>query len=113
MTVDKETEKKISQLQLLEQGLQNFNLQKQQTQSKFLEIDSALKELNMGSDNYKIIGNIMVKADNKKLKQELEDEKEIIKIKIKSLEKQETSMREKAKKIQTEVMNNMNKEQTK
>lgn len=107
MTVDKDTEKKISQIQLLEQGLQNFNLQKQQLQSKLVEIDSALSELENTDASYKIIGNIMVKTDKKKLQSQLSKDKENTTIRIKAVEKQEDSMREKAKKLQEEVMKNM------
>jgi prefoldin beta subunit len=107
MTASKETEQKISQLQMLEQGLQSFNLQKQQLQTKLLEVDSALEELSKTDISYKIIGNIMVKVDKEKLKEELEQNKNTVTIRIKSVEKQETSMREKAKKIQEEVLKEM------
>lgn len=107
MTMNKETEKNISQLQLLEQGLQNFNLQKQQLQTRFLEIDSALTELENTDTSYKIIGNIMIKVDKVKLKEELEQDKKNNSIRIKALEKQESSMREKSKKLQEEVMKAM------
>ena len=42
---DKETEKKIEQLQLLEQSLQSFLVQRQQYQSHEIEIESALNEI--------------------------------------------------------------------
>jgi prefoldin beta subunit len=108
MAMDKETEKKISQMQMLEQGLQNLNLQKQQLQSKFLELGSALDHLDKTDVPYKIIGNIMIKVDKEELKAELEEKKRTNKIRIGALEKQESSMREKAKKIQNEVMSSMN-----
>jgi len=107
MTTSKDTEQKISQLQLLEQSLQNFNLQKQQLQSKFLEYESALEELKNDTTSYKIIGNIMVKVKVDELKKELEEGKNNNSIRIKALEKQESSMREKAKTIQQEVMEEM------
>jgi len=102
--MDKETESKISQLQLLEQGLSNYNLQKQQLQGKFLELDSALTEIEKTDTAYKIIGNIMVKMDKTTLKEELEISKKNTIIRINAVEKQETVMREKAKKLQEDVM---------
>lgn len=107
MTIDKDTEKKISQLQMLEQGLQNFNLQKQQLQSKFVELESAIGELDKTDISYKIVGNIMVKTEKSKLKNELETTKKNTLIRIEALEKQENSMRDKAKKLQGEVMEKM------
>lgn len=113
MTSEKETEYKISQLQLMEQGLQNFNLQKQQLHSKVLEYDSAIEELDSAKDSYKIVGNIMVKKESAELKKELEELKENTSIRLKAVEKQEDSMREKAKSIQQEVINEMKKNQVK
>lgn len=107
MTESKNTEQKISQLQLLEQSLQNFNLQKQQLNSKLLEYESALEELDLTEDAYKIIGNIMVKVNKDSLKKELEEDKKTNTIRINALEKQEQSTREKAKGIQQEVMKEM------
>ncbi|MCB9358790.1 prefoldin subunit [Candidatus Woesearchaeota archaeon] len=98
---------KISQLQLLEQGMQSFNMQKQQLQANILEFESALEELDNTDASYKIIGNIMVKVDQDKLKKSLEEDKKNAEIRIKAVEKQEDSMKEKAKRIQQEVMEEM------
>ena len=107
MGASKETEQKISQLQLIEQGLQNFNLQKQQLSAKILETESAIEELESTDTAYKIIGNLMVKVSKDKLKSELEEKKNNSTIRINALEKQEQSMREKAKRIQQEVLKEM------
>ncbi|MBW2974329.1 prefoldin subunit beta [Candidatus Woesearchaeota archaeon] len=101
--LSKETEQKISQLQLYEQSLQNILIQKQQFQSQSIETESALKELESTKEAYKIIGNIMVAAGKEDLKKDLESRKESAQIRIKALEKQEDQIREKAKKIQEEV----------
>ncbi len=100
---EKETEQKIAQLQLFEQSLQNITMQKQQFQSQSMEIESALKELEKTKQAYKIVGNIMVSSKKEDLKKELESKKEAADLRIKTIEKQENSIREKAKKIQEEV----------
>ena len=41
--VEKETEKKISQLQMMEQSMQSFLLQKQQFQAQLIEVESAFR----------------------------------------------------------------------
>lgn len=107
--VEKETEQKITQLQLLEQSLQNVLVQKQQFQAQLMEIDSALNELEKTKEAYKIVGNIMVVSEKENLKKELESKKEILKLRIKTLEKQEMQIKEKAVKMQTEVMEKMKK----
>ena len=107
--VSKETEQKISQLQLFEQSLQNLLMQKQQFQSQLVEVESALKELGDSEESYKIVGNIMVSAKKEDLKKDLESKKETLSIRVKTLEKQEGSIKEKAEKLQSEVMEKMKK----
>lgn len=105
----KETEQKIAQLQLYEQSLQNILMQKQQFQSQSVEIESALKELESTKEAYKIVGNIMVSTKKEDLKKDLNSKKETTTLRIKTLEKQEDQIREKAKKLQEEVSKKINK----
>jgi prefoldin beta subunit len=107
--ISKETEQKISQLQLYEQGLQSILAQKQQFQSQSVEIDSALKELELTDQAYKIVGNIIVASKKEVLKKDLESKKETTNLRVKTLEKQEDQIRDKAKKIQEEVSKNIEK----
>jgi len=102
--VEKETEKKISQLQMMEQGMQGFLMQKQQFQGQLVEIESALKELVKSKEAFKIVGNIMVSTEKKELEDDLKKKKEIVELRIKTLEKQENQIKEKASSIQEEVM---------
>jgi prefoldin beta subunit len=104
MVEDNATEEKITQLQLYEQSLQSLILQKQQFQAQINETESALKELVNSSDSYRIIGNIMVKADKNELKKELEEKKSTSSLRIKSIEKQESIIRQKVESLQQEVM---------
>ena len=102
--MDKETEQGIQHLQLLEQNLQNFLLQRQQFQAQLIEVDSALEELKDKKEAYKIIGNIMVKSSKTDLEKDLKKKKEILDLRIKNLEKQEEKIQEKSKTIQEEVL---------
>jgi len=108
--MDKATEEKIAQLQMLEQGMQNFMIQKQQFQAQLIEIDSALKELDKSNVSYKIVGNIMVSANKEELSKELKSKKETIELRIKALEKQEKQIKEKATAMQSEVLEKLKKE---
>ena len=101
--ISKETEQKIAQLQLHEQGLQNILIQKQQFQAQSIEIESALKELETTKEAYKIVGNLMVASKKEDLKKDLESKKETVNLRIKTLEKQETQIKERAKRLQEEV----------
>lgn len=108
--MNKETEEKIVQLQLLEQNLQNLLSQKQAFQAQSLEIDNALKEIKDTKDPvFKIIGNTMVSIEKPRLEEELSSKKEILGIKIKNFEKQEKIVKEKFESLQSEVLKNIKK----
>lgn len=109
MSSDNEADGKIQQLSMLEQNLQNTALQKQNFHLQLLEVESALKELESADEAYKIVANIMVKGDKAELKKELSEKKEMLDIRIKSLEKQESKLREKAGEIQQEVLGSIKK----
>jgi len=109
MDISKENESKIQQLQTIEQNLNQFLQQKQQLQAQQLEVESGMKELEDTKQAYKIVGNIMVAMDKDKLKAELEDKKKIVDMKLSTIEKQEGSLREKAKTIQEDIMQSVNK----
>ncbi len=110
MEVSKETEQKIGQLQMFEQSLQNFLGQKQQFQVQLVEVDSALNELESTEKAYKIVGNIMVESDKTELKADLQSKKEMLELRIKTMEKQESQVREKASQLQSEILKKIKKE---
>jgi prefoldin beta subunit len=113
MKIDKDTEQKIKRLQLFEQNLQTIAAQKQQFQSQLNEVEAAMKELNNVKSAYKIVGNIMVKSDKVSLNKELEQKKEMFSVRVKTLEKQENSVRDKSKELQKEVMGTIKDEEPK
>ena len=91
-------------MQVLEQSRQAITAQKQKVQSDLFEIDNALKELESVDSGFKIVGGIMIKADADSLKKELGSKKESLDLRIKTLDMQELKLKEKAKKLQDEVM---------
>ena len=108
--MEKDTEKQIGQLQMMEQGMQTFLMQKQQLQTQLIEIESALKELKNTDQAYKIIGNIMVKTNKEELEKDLKSKKDAVDLRIKTLEKQEKQMKDKSKVLQEEVMKKLKSE---
>lgn len=106
----KNTDKKIQEMQILEQNLQNLLLQKQAFQMELSETQSALKEIeNSGEEVFKIIGQLMIKTDKSKIKQELLNKEKILNLRTKTIEKQETSLTEQLDKLREEVMKNVNR----
>jgi len=108
--MEKDVQEKIAKLQGLEQNLQNFLMQRQQFQTQLMEIDSALDEIEKTDSAYKIVGNIMVKTGKEDLKKDLTQKKELMEVRITSLEKQESKLQEKAQELKDEVMKNLKKE---
>lgn len=104
-----ELQENINKIQLLEQNIQAIAMQKQQTQTQLFEIDSALKELEDSKESYKIIANIMVKEPQEKIKKELNERKEIIDLRIKTLEKQEKQIKDQIKELQEKIVKSSKK----
>jgi len=107
MEADKETTEKIGRLQMMEQNLQAMMMQKQQFQSQLFELESALKEIEKTDKAYKIVGNIMVSAAKEDLKKDLGQKKEIVELRLATIEKQEKQFKDKAKKLQEDIMGSL------
>ncbi|MBI2142433.1 prefoldin subunit beta [Candidatus Woesearchaeota archaeon] len=104
MAVPKEVEEKIEQLQLFEQNLQGMMLQKQSVEMQLFEVGSALAEMEKAESVYRIIGNVMVSAKKEDVKADLEAKRETAGLRIQTIEKQEKLIRERASKLQKEVL---------
>ncbi len=99
-------EKKVQEMQILEQNLQNLMFQKQAFQMELSETQAALREIeNSGDEVYKIIGQLMIKSEKNKVKDELLNKEKIIELRIKSIEKQEDSFAEKLEELREEFLN--------
>ena len=108
----KDQDKKIQELQMLEQGLQNILMQKQVFQLELSETSSALKEIGKAkSDVYKIIGQLMIKKDFKEVEEELKNKEKLLSLRLGNLEKQEDSITEKADKLKEEIMGSLDKKE--
>lgn len=103
--INQEIQEKIQKLQIFEQNLQNLLLQKQAFQFELNETENALKEVKKTKDDvYKLTGQIMLKASKEDLEKELNQKKDILSLRIKAIEKQETQLKEETEKIREEVM---------
>ena len=102
------SEEKINRLNMLEQNLRQFSQQKQALQTQILEFESAISEID-DQDTYKLVGNILVKKNPKKLKEEMLQEKATNDEALKTLEEQEIKLRDKAEALRKELMEEMKK----
>jgi prefoldin beta subunit len=90
----------VQEIQFLEQGLQNILYQKQAFQMELSETKEALKELENSKDEvYKVIGQIMIKSEKSKIKEEMLSKIKIFELRMKNLEKQEVALTDRIEKI--------------
>lgn len=103
--IDGETEKKIQEMQILEQNLQNLLLQKQAFQLELNETENAGVELKKAKgDVYKVVGQIMLSANRVELEKELKNKKNILGLRIKAIEKQEIELKARLERFREEVL---------
>ncbi len=96
-------DEKLSELQNIEHRLQHYLSQKQTIQSQAVELDSALSELSEKTDSYRIIGNIMVKADAAALRKDLSEKREVLALRIRTIESHEDKLKAKAAELQKAI----------
>lgn len=97
-------EQKIQEMQILEQKLQNTLFQKQAFQIELAETNSALVEIEKAKDDvFKIIGQLMIRSEKSKIKEELLEKRKILELRTKAFEKQEISLTEQLDKLREEL----------
>jgi len=94
--ISPQLQNQIAQYQQLQNQLQVLGSQRVQLEAKLREIEGTLEELGKIKDDtpvYKSIGMLLVKQDDREaLKKELEEHKETLTIRVKSLQKQEKAL---------------------
>ena len=101
----KNSSKNIQEMQFLEQNLQNILFQKQAFQIELSESKEAIKELETSKDEvFKIIGQLMIKSEKSKIKDEILNKIKILDLRVKNLEKQENSFSERLEKVREEIL---------
>ena len=100
-----EAQQTLLELQTFQQQMQTVLIQKETLNMQNMEIDKALEELGKVKDEdvFKAVGPILIKSEKGKLKNELEEKKETIDLRLKSLQKQEARMKEKLEESQKKL----------
>jgi len=93
------SEEKQRELLALQQQYQALIVEIETLKLKNKEIEEVLEELNKSNKNeaYKLVGNVLIKKSKEEILKELNDEKEIIEVRLKSLEKNKQKIEEKLK----------------
>lgn len=109
--MDKETEAQIRELQMLEQNLQNILMQKQAFQLELSEVENALEELTKNNGEvFKISGNIMIKSSKENVLKDLKQKKDLISLRLKSLDSQEKNLSATSENLRKKVLAVMKKD---
>jgi len=103
--INEQTQQKIQEIQILEQNIQGLLMQKQAFQLELNETENALSEISKSKEDvFKIIGQIMIKKDKKNLEEELKKKKELLTLRLNSIEKQEKEFSEHLEDLRKEIM---------
>ena len=103
-------QQRLLRLQQLQQTLQGVLSQKQQLDMQLTEVEQAvgeLEKLNETSVIYKSIGALLVKSEKDKVTVELNERKELLKMRVEILSKQEERLRTQVKDLQEKLQRDL------
>jgi prefoldin beta subunit len=97
----------IAQFQQLQQQLQAVLNQKFQMDAQVKEMQRTTEELNKSPEDvviYKSVGSLLIKAESKAaILKEIEDDKETMEVRVKTLERQEKSLKDRYQVLQDQL----------
>jgi len=103
-------QQRLLRLQQLQQTLQGVMAQKQQLELQLSEVEHAESELEKMTETaviYKSIGALLVKSKKDKVTAELTERKELLKMRVDVLGKQEERLRTQAKDLQEKLQQDL------
>lgn len=103
--VSLEDSKLLEQFQQYQQQYQAVMFQKEQIRLQQMEIEKALEELEIAKADkaYKISGPIMIKKDTEDIKKELQEKKEDMDLRLKTLARAEEKITERLKGMEENI----------
>jgi prefoldin beta subunit len=107
MKLSPKLQNQLTQFEQARQQLQLLTTQRIQVESQLRELENAIEELDKTKKNqnvYKRVGSLFVKVeDNKKLKDNLSEQKETFDVRLNTLERQEKQLKERYVELQQEI----------
>jgi prefoldin beta subunit len=110
MELPKNIQHQIAQFQQAQQQAQAITMQKQSVDMQIKETEKALEELNKvegDSEVYKTAGNLLIKVDKDEITVELEDKIETLKLREKTVNRQEERIMAKLQEMQSSIQEAM------
>jgi len=104
--LDEETQRKIQELQMLEQSFQQLLMQKNAFSMESNETDYIIKEVEKTKDEIsRVIGNqVIIKSTKDEVLKEMKKKTELINARMKTIDKQEKQFSERIESIRDEIM---------
>jgi len=104
--LDQETQQKIQELQMMEQGFQQLLMQKNAFSMEQNETDFIIKEVEKTKGEVsRIIGNqVVIKSTKEEILEDMKKKKELIDTRMKTIDEQEKEFSEKIEAVREEVM---------
>jgi prefoldin beta subunit len=108
--LDQETQAKIQEIQMMEQGFQQLLMQKNAFSREQIETDHVIEEVEKSEgEMMKLVGGqVIIKSSKDKILEEMKHKKELIDSRMKDIEKQEKDFSEKIEKLREEIMKKIN-----
>jgi prefoldin beta subunit len=105
--ISPQMQNQLAQFEQIRQQLQMVMSQRLQIESQLREVETALEEIGSISDDtpiYKNVGSLMVKAKDKKdVETDLNEQKETLEVRVKTLERQENQLKERYQSLQKDL----------
>jgi len=104
--LDQETQQKIQELQMMEQGFQQLMMQKNAFSMEGNETELIIKEVEKTSGEVsRIIGNqVVIKTTKEEILEDMKNKQKLIETRMKDIEAQEKEFTEKIDSVREEVM---------
>ncbi|MCW4016441.1 MAG: prefoldin subunit beta [Candidatus Bathyarchaeota archaeon] len=105
-----QVQQRLLRLQQLQQSLQGVMSQKQQLEMQLTEVEQASSELEKLDENaviYKSIGALLVKSEKDKVTTDLTERKELLKMRVEVLAKQDERLRTQVKDLQEKLQQDL------
>ncbi|PVX23376.1 MAG: prefoldin subunit beta [Candidatus Bathyarchaeum sp.] len=103
-------QQRLLRLQQLQQSLQAVMSQKQQLEMQLTEVEQAVSELEKMNETaviYKSIGALLVKSEKDKVTADLTERKELLKMRVDVLAKQDERLRTQVKDLQEKLQQDL------
>lgn len=103
--ISPQTQHMLMQLQQYQQQLQMIVAQKQQVELQLAEIDAAVEALKDVKEDtvFKAVGPILAKVRKDKTEKELKDTKELLELRIQTMDKQGEKVKERMKELNDKI----------